>query len=68
MRIDKNIPMPRGYISRWEFIPTMDIGDSFEVESKKIATAARSYCKRVYKVKLVQSCLLYTSPSPRDRG
>ena len=54
MRIDKNIPMPRGYISRWEFIPTMDIGDSFEVESKKIATAARSYCKRVYKVKLVQ--------------
>ena len=54
MRIDKNIPMPSRKTSKWELLSTMDIGDSFEVESKRIAGVARVYCQRVYKIKLVQ--------------
>ena len=45
-KIDKNVPMPKAATtkSKYYFVNSMEVGDSFEVESRSLANAIQGYC------------------------
>ena len=55
-KIDKNVPMPKAAPtkSKYYFVNSMEVGDSFEVESRSLANAIQGYCNRSYNIKLAQ--------------